>query len=74
MNVSTLTAEIKSLNAEMTVATTKKQHDYAYLLSTCTEVGLVHGMSTLKSQYISTIDGILPQISTKKKELATLKK
>jgi len=74
MNVSTLTAEIKSLNAELETAVTNKQTNCAYLLSTCTEVQLVDGMSTLKSQYISTIDGIMTQISTKKKELVALKK
>ena len=74
MSVSTITADIQSLNAEVEAAKTSKRTNITYLLSTCTESDAIQGMSTIKSQYISTIEGILPQISEKKHELAALKK
>lgn len=73
MNVSTVTAEIKSLNAQIEEAITSKRTNCSILLSTCTENDAINGMLTIKSQYMSTIDGIMPQMAAKKSELVALK-
>ena len=74
MNVSTIKAEIHSLNEQLQEAIKIKTSSKSLLLSTCTELDAMVGNSTIKSVFLSTIDGVMPKINAKTHELAALKK
>jgi len=74
MSVSTIASEIQYLNEQVDAAVLNKQTNKTILLSTCTETEFMNGISTITTQFISTIEGIHSQIANKKSEMAALKK